>query len=59
MKPLFLDCPPRYTRTQRSQADDVGNACAIHGVNRKGGYSRAWWIAMLLIALATGWVVTL
>ena len=35
MKPKFLDCPPRYTRTQREQADDVGYACAIIGVKRK------------------------
>ena len=35
MKPKFLDCPPRYTRIQREQADDVGYACAIVGVKRK------------------------
>ena len=35
MKPKFLDCPPRYTRTQREQADDVGYACAVIGVKRK------------------------
>lgn len=52
MKPLFLDCPPRYTRTQRGEADDVGYACSVHGV-RSAGYSRAWWIAMALICLAT------
>jgi len=59
VKPLFLDCPPRYTRTQRAQADDIGYACSVIGVQRKGGYSRAWWVAMILIALATGWAVTL
>ena len=35
MKPKFLDCPPRYTRIQREQADDVGYACAIIGVKRR------------------------
>ena len=35
MKPKFLDCPPRYTRTQREQADDVGYACAVIGVKRR------------------------
>ena len=35
MKPKFLDCPPRYTRTQREQTDDVGYACAIIGVKRR------------------------
>jgi hypothetical protein len=59
MKPLFLDCPPRYTRTQREQVNDVDHACAIHGTKRNTDYGRVWWIAMILIMLATGWAVTL
>lgn len=35
MKPKSLDCPPRYTRAQREQADDAGYACSISIVKRK------------------------
>lgn len=34
MKPLFLDCPPRYTRTQRQTANDVDYACALEHADR-------------------------
>ena len=49
MKPLFLDCPPRYTRTQRQTANDVDYACAIE--QRRSDYSQAWWAAMLIVSV--------
>lgn len=29
MKPLFLDCPPRYTRAQRTAVNVVDDACSV------------------------------
>lgn len=34
-RPNFLDCPPRYTRIQREQHDNIGYACSLTGVKRK------------------------
>lgn len=34
MKPNFLDCPLRYTRTPREQTDDVRYACALERIDR-------------------------
>lgn len=34
MKPKFLDNPPRYTRTQREQTNDVRYACSVEHTHR-------------------------
>jgi hypothetical protein len=52
MKPLFLDCPPRYTRASNQLDDPVAYACSISH-RRPTGYGPAWWVAMALICFAT------
>ena len=49
MKPLFLDCPPAWTRTKSLDQSPADYACSVQ---RSGGtgYSPAWWVAMALIA---------
>lgn len=51
MKPRFLDCPPRYTRTQREQADDTGYACSIIGVERRMDWQDKVVVAACVIAV--------
>lgn len=55
MKPLFLDCPPRYTRAQRGEHKPIDYACAVecyrHGDAK--AYSTLWWVSMACIAIAT------
>ena len=58
MKPLFLDCPGRYTRISNAQRDDVAYACAVHGSIPRG-YGKAWWVSMAVIGVATLVVVLL
>jgi hypothetical protein len=55
MKPLFLDNPPRYTRTQRQTTNDVDYACPIE--QRRSDYSQAWWAAMLIVSVVAVVVV--
>lgn len=53
MKPLFLDCPPAWTRTKSLDQTPADYASAIERVGGTG-YSPSWWVAMALItAVAT------
>ena len=58
MKPLFLDCPGRYTRASRNEFDPISYACGISHQKARG-YGFLWWAAMALIGLATLVVVVL
>jgi len=52
VKPLFLDCPGRYTRSSNVQRDDVAYACAVQG-SAPRGYGWAWWACMAVISVGT------
>jgi hypothetical protein len=52
MKPLFLDCPPVYTRTPRTVADDVRYANAIESAPRETDYPVLWWALIVAVMLA-------
>ena len=57
MKPLFLDNPPRYTRTRRDTISDVDYACSVE-INSTS-YSPLWWKCVTIvvtIALVVIWV---
>ena len=50
-KPSFLDCPPRYTRTPRTNqsAADYGSAVERQ---RPTGYPALWWAIVSLCGAA-------
>ena len=49
MKPLFLDCPPAYTRTKSLDQTPADYACAIERT-RSTDYSPSWYVWMAAIA---------
>jgi len=49
MKPLFLDCPPAWTRTKSLDQSPADYASAIERT-RGTDYSPSWWTAMAFIA---------
>lgn len=51
----FLDCPPRYTRTERTADGDVRNAYAVE--HTPTGYSKAWWVAIVIVCIAAAVVI--
>ena len=59
MKPLFLDNPPFYTRTQNEVHDPIRYSCGIYQVRPSRPYGWAWWLAMALVCVAALLVVTL
>jgi len=58
MKPEFLTSPAAWTRAPRTSQSAVDAACAIQR-QRETGYPLAWWVAMILICVATAVVVML
>ena len=57
-KPTFLDCPPRYTRTPRTDQSgaDYGSAVERTRDTRDTGYSWLWWVTISAISIV-GFVV--
>lgn len=53
----FLDCPPRYTRIQRTADGDVRNAYAME--HTPTGYGTAWWVAITLVCVLATVVIVL
>jgi hypothetical protein len=54
-KPTFLDCPPRYTRTPRSDQSPVEYASALE--YKDTGYTPAWWAALLVLTIIALFVI--
>lgn len=50
MRPKFLDNPPRYTRTQREQTNDVRYACSVEHTDRPMDWQDKLVIAACIIA---------
>ena len=51
----FLDCPPRYTRIQRTGDSDARQAYAME--HTPTGYSKAWWVAIVIVCIAAAVVI--
>lgn len=54
-KPSFLDCPPRYTRTPRTDQSSADYGSAVER-SRDTGYSWLWWATISAISIV-GFVV--
>ena len=54
-KPSFLDCPPRYTRTPRTDQSGADYGSAVER-SRDTGYSWLWWATISAISIV-GFVV--
>lgn len=54
-KPTFLDCPPRYTRTPRTDQSAADYGSAVERP-RDTGYGWLWWATISAISLV-GFVV--
>ena len=53
----FLDCPPRYTRIQRTGDSDARQAYAME--HKPTGYGPTWWGCLVVLCIAAAVVIVI